>query len=233
MQPLEQLEATLAECFGRAQLRRLDPDDPRFTSHGEVEHPRGVNARTGIPERGGLLCARIFGTVRSQSCLCTKYQGPQCLGITCEKCGVMVAEPSIRRERFGHWPLPPDTAHPWDRSQPLSRLLLLPAGHREQDPSTAQRQDLGGLNGLYQRVLRHSEIVSRCHRFDAPSSLMDHETTTMQQAMERLFGRPRARPGRGPTLADHIHRAVLDTEPNQAPSPTLLALLASADLTLA
>ena len=232
MQPLAQLEATLAECFGSTQLRRLDPDDPRFVSHGEVEHPRGLNARTELPERGGLLCARIFGTVRSLSCLCTKVQGPQCLGITCEKCGVMVAETSIRRERFGHWPLPPDTEHPWDASRPLTRLLLLPAGYREQDPSTADRQDLGGLNGLYQRVLRHGEIVSRCHRFDAPSSLMDHETAKLRHGMARLFGRPRARPGRGPTLADHIDRVMLETEPNRAPSPVLLALLASVDLTL-
>ncbi len=232
MDRVQQLQEVLAQSLGSARLRGLDGDDPRFASHGEVTSLRGIYARTGIPERGGLLCAKIFGTVRPQSCICTKYSGPEYLGITREKCGVLVAEVSIRRQRFGHLSLPRPVPHPWDPSRTLQRLRVLPAGYREPSPKDAERGDLSGLSGLYQRVLRHSQQTARCLEHAAPSIIIERETAELTATVARLFGTPHRRPTKGPTLADHIGRALLDVRSDGPPSDELLALLACVELTL-
>lgn len=82
-------------------------------SSGAVTDPTAFYARTMMPERGGVRCARVFGPFIELSCLCGKYRGAQYRGITCEKCGVLVESARVRGERFGHIALAAPVPHPW------------------------------------------------------------------------------------------------------------------------
>ncbi len=104
--------------------------------------------------------------------------------------------------------LPPKMPHLWvvDREGDQGLLLVLPAGLREV-PEGMARDELPGLGGLYQRLLRRSRQLAQCQRYDAPSLILEHERQELLRAVTRLFGAPRRRPGRGPTLYDHLQRA--------------------------
>ncbi|MCX4239315.1 hypothetical protein [Paraliomyxa miuraensis] len=231
MDPRTRIEAALAEHDPPWRLQWLDATELRARSRGRITNAHGLNHRTLKPERGGLLCCRIFGPVEELSCVCTKYQGPNHRGITCEKCGVEVLEVSVRCERFGHIELPVGVPHPWDDTRSFEALLVLPAGFREQSPGDL-RVDLRGLNGLYQRVYQRAEALARCIEHLAPSLIVEHETTLLHQAIARLFGRPRQRPGTGPTLTAHLQRALLELDASRPPPSTLVATLAALGLTL-
>ena len=71
-------------------------------SCGRVRIPEGHNRRTGMPERDGLFCARIFGPVADLRCLCGKLAAAQFAGQTCDRCGVLCGERRLRGERWGH-----------------------------------------------------------------------------------------------------------------------------------
>ncbi len=90
----------------------LLPPTPSWSS-GAVTEALAFNARTLLPERGGVRCARVFGPFIELSCLCQKYQGDLHRGITCEKCGVLVESTRVRGERFGHVALAAPVPHPW------------------------------------------------------------------------------------------------------------------------
>lgn len=226
MGPRERLESELAEHRPGLRLRWLEPAELRAGSRGRIEHPDGLNPRTHMPERGGLLCCRLFGPVEDLRCICTKYGGELHRGITCEKCGVEVLPAAVRRERFGHIELPVPVLHPWAPERELAYLLVLPAGFREQAPNE-RRPDLRGVNGLYQRVIRRAALLGRCIEHYAPTPIVEHETARLQRAVARLFGRPHVRPGLGPSLSAHLQRAMLEQDPRDDLPWPLVATLAS------
>jgi len=60
-------------------------------SSGRVRRPEG-NRRTGMPERDGPFCARILGPTEDLRCLCGGLVGPDHLGRSCDRCGVLCGE---------------------------------------------------------------------------------------------------------------------------------------------
>ncbi len=81
-------------------------------SSGEIQNPETINRRTGKPERFGLFCARTFGPVDDDRCLCGKYADASHRGTTCEKCGVLCGSSRVRGERWGHLMSPVGLVHP-------------------------------------------------------------------------------------------------------------------------
>ncbi len=81
-------------------------------SSGRVRRPERVNRRTGMPERDGLFCARIFGPTEDLRCLCGKLVGPEYAGQSCDRCGVLCGERRLRGERWGHIVSPMPLIHP-------------------------------------------------------------------------------------------------------------------------
>ena len=175
------------------------------------------------------MCCRIFGPVEELCCVCGKYRGSTYRGITCEKCGVEILEKAVRRERFGHIELPTAMPHPWAPERAIERLLVLPAGLREQ-PASERRHGLGGTNGLYQRVIQRAAQLQRCIEHYAPEIIVEHETERLGRAMARLLGRPRQRPGAGPSLAERLQRALLEWDGRAELPWEVLATLAALGL---
>lgn len=103
-------------------LRRHELDPALIADGGLVENAGLIFSRTGRPEARGLLCARIFGTVTDEACLCGKYSGPTQAGVACYICGVICEPSSARSRRWGRialpWPLP----HP-SRSSAIAAAL--------------------------------------------------------------------------------------------------------------
>ncbi|MCX7830972.1 MAG: DNA-directed RNA polymerase subunit beta', partial [Acidobacteria bacterium] len=95
------------------QLKLASPDDIMSWSFGEVTKPETINYRTFKPERDGLFCAKIFGPISDYECLCGKFKRMKYRGITCDKCGVEVIPPKVRRERMGHISLACPVSHIW------------------------------------------------------------------------------------------------------------------------
>ena len=71
-------------------------------SSGEVTKP-DLLGRRDRPERGGLLCQRIFGPVDNWRCACGAVEGRDNDGTTCERCGVLCTSSHVRNERLGHF----------------------------------------------------------------------------------------------------------------------------------
>ncbi|BAD80698.1 RNA polymerase gamma-subunit [Synechococcus elongatus PCC 6301] len=80
---------------------------------GEVTKPETINYRTLKPEMDGLFCEKIFGPAKDWECHCGKYKRVQHRGIVCERCGVEVTEPRVRRHRMGFIKLAAPVAHVW------------------------------------------------------------------------------------------------------------------------
>lgn len=70
-------------------------------SHGQVRNGDGF-VRNGVAGRDGILCAKIFGPFRALCCTCGKTNGEAQRDVTCDRCGVLCADPSLRDWRFGH-----------------------------------------------------------------------------------------------------------------------------------
>jgi hypothetical protein len=83
-------------------LELMSDDAVLKVSYGEITEPMPLDHKTGVPTKGGLLDQKVFGPIRNYECACGKYKGIRYLGITCEKCEVIVEDKKIRRERFGH-----------------------------------------------------------------------------------------------------------------------------------
>lgn len=99
--------------FQAIQLVIASPDQIRSWSSGEVTKAETMNYRTLRPELDGLFCPRIFGPDKSYECYCGKYKKIRYKGVVCDKCGVLVAHRSIRRERMGHIKLAAEIVHIW------------------------------------------------------------------------------------------------------------------------
>ena len=110
----------------RIKLQFASPSVMLSWSHGEVTESETINYRTHRPERGGLYAEEIFGPENDYECACGKYKGKKYEGITCEKCGVLVTDSSVRRVFMGHIALASPVVHFWylkGTSSLLSRLL--------------------------------------------------------------------------------------------------------------
>ncbi len=108
------------------KLMFASPEEIRSWSHGEVTESETINYRTHKPEKGGLYAEEIFGPEEDYKCACGKYEGKKYEGITCEKCGVLVTDSSVRRKNMGHIELASPVIHFWflkGISSPLSKLL--------------------------------------------------------------------------------------------------------------
>src|SRR6266700_4254398 len=99
--------------FSKITIGLASPDSILERSYGEVLKPETINYRTYKPERDGLFCERIFGTVKDYECACGKYKRIRYKGIVCDRCGVEVTEKKVRRERMGHIKLVVPVVHIW------------------------------------------------------------------------------------------------------------------------
>lgn len=229
VEPWQRIEAELAEERPGLRLRWLDAAEIRARSRGRIANAYGLNARVRKPERGGLLCSRIFGPTEELRCMCGKYDGERHRDVTCDRCGVTVLPVAVRCERFGHIELPAAVSHPWSPERMLECLLVLPAGLRE-PPSTRRRLDLPGVSGLYQRVVQRAARLAPCIEHHAPSPIIEHETMLLGRSVARLVGRPRRRPGPGPSLAQQLQRALLELDPRAKLPWKVIAILAAVGL---
>ena len=111
--------------FGTITIRIAKPDKVREWSYGEVKKPETINYRTLRPEKDGLFCERIFGTTKEWECYCGKFKSIRYRGVICDRCGVEVTHPKVRRERMGHIELAAPVSHIWFYRSVPSRLGLL------------------------------------------------------------------------------------------------------------
>ncbi|NKB61173.1 MAG: DNA-directed RNA polymerase subunit beta' [Gammaproteobacteria bacterium] len=118
-------QSDTVEDFDSIRVSIASPEKIRSWSFGEVKKPETINYRTFRPERDGLFCAKLFGPVNDYECLCGKYKRLKHRGVICEKCGVEVTLPKVRRERMGHIDLAAPCAHIWFLKSLPSRLGLL------------------------------------------------------------------------------------------------------------
>lgn len=115
-----------ASDFDAIQLSIAGPEEILSWSHGEVLKPETINYRTQKPEKDGLFDERIFGPTKDFECYCGKYKGAHYRGVTCDRCGVLVARAIVRRERMGHIALAVPVTHVWFlRRTPSSLGLVL------------------------------------------------------------------------------------------------------------
>ena len=119
------LSTSSVEDFDWLQIGLASPELIRSWSHGEVKKPETINYRTLKPERDGLFCAKIFGPMKDNECLCGKYKRMKHRGVVCEKCGVEVTSKKVRRERMGHIELAAPVAHIWFLKSLPSRIGLM------------------------------------------------------------------------------------------------------------
>ncbi|MCX7750474.1 MAG: DNA-directed RNA polymerase subunit beta' [Candidatus Bipolaricaulota bacterium] len=112
--------------IARIRLGLASSEEMLAWSKGEVTNSETINYRTHKPERGGLYAEEIFGPENDYECSCGKYRGKKYEGITCDKCGVLVTDSSVRRVNMGHIRLASPVVHFWylkGVASPLSRLL--------------------------------------------------------------------------------------------------------------
>ncbi len=114
-----------SEDFDAIRIGLASPEMILSWSYGEVKKPETINYRTFKPERDGLFCAKIFGPVKDNECLCGKYKRLKHRGVICEKCGVEVAQAKVRRERMAHIELASPVAHIWFLKSLPSRIGLM------------------------------------------------------------------------------------------------------------
>lgn len=111
--------------FDSIMISLASPDQVRAWSYGEVKKPETINYRTLRPEKDGLFCERIFGTTKEWECSCGKFKSIRYKGVICDRCGVEVTHPRVRRERMGHIELAAPVSHIWYYRSVPSRMGLL------------------------------------------------------------------------------------------------------------
>ena len=111
--------------FDNITIKLASPEQIRAWSYGEVKKPETINYRTLRPEKDGLFCERIFGTTKEWECYCGKFKSIRYKGVICDRCGVEVAHPKVRRERMGQIELASPVSHIWYYRSVPSRMGLL------------------------------------------------------------------------------------------------------------
>lgn len=114
-----------ATDFDSIKIMLASPERIREWSLGEVKKPETINYRTLRPEREGLFCEKIFGTMKDWECYCGKFKSIRYKGVICDRCGVEVTHSKVRRERMGHVELATPVAHIWYYRSVPSRIGLL------------------------------------------------------------------------------------------------------------
>jgi DNA-directed RNA polymerase subunit beta' len=118
--------------FDSISIKIASPQVIKTWSKGEVKKAETINYRTLKPEKDGLFCEKIFGSVRDWECNCGKYKGIKFKGITCDRCGVTIDRSSVRRDRMGHIDLATPVSHIWFFKATPSRMsALLDIGLRD------------------------------------------------------------------------------------------------------
>ena len=125
LKPIVINELDRPKDFSAFQLKLASPEKIESWSMGEVKKPETINYRTLKPERDGLFCAKIFGSIKDYECICGKYKKMRYRGVVCEKCGVEVTSSKVRRHRMGHIDLVTPVAHIWMVSSLPSRIGTL------------------------------------------------------------------------------------------------------------
>lgn len=163
------------------KLLFASPGEIRGWSHGEVTESETINYRTHKPEKGGLYAEEIFGPEEDYKCACGKYEGKKYEGITCEKCGVLVTDSSVRRKNMGHIELASPVIHFWflkGISSPLSKLLdvkkktLRKIAYYEAETS---REDIYIVTSSESDSIRENEMIYSSE-LDILEPLMEFET---------------------------------------------------------
>jgi hypothetical protein len=98
---------------GRLRFEPMTDQDVLTLSCGRVNDREMRNLLTGIANRSGLVSEQIFGPENSWECACGELRGRHCEGLTCEDCGVEVADSRVRRDRMGHIELPVPVVNCW------------------------------------------------------------------------------------------------------------------------
>ena len=101
------------------------PETIRSWSFGEVTKPETINYRSLKPEPDGLFCERIFGPQKDWECHCGKYKKIKYKGKVCDKCGVLITNSKVRRERMGHIDLVSPVSHIWYFKGIPSKLAII------------------------------------------------------------------------------------------------------------
>ena len=109
----------------RARLSILSREEMLSISSGEVENADTMNARTLLPEPGGLFCQRIFGPIKSFHCACGSVKESSTGSTPCRRCGVAIIGATARRSRFGHVSLAAPVCHTWRYRGPGSHISVL------------------------------------------------------------------------------------------------------------
>ena len=112
----------VAKKFNKISIGFSSPEVILAESRGEVLKPETINYRTHKPERDGLFCERIFGSIVNNECSCGKtrrrkpVQKPgatslddsstftandDSAGYVCPTCGVEPTDTKVRRYRMG------------------------------------------------------------------------------------------------------------------------------------
>lgn len=112
--------------FDTILIRLMAPQRIAQLSHGEVTKSVTIDAVTLKPIVGGLQCPVIFGPYENGQCHCGHYKKAYHLkGHICEKCGVEIGDPKLRRERFGHISLAAPVVHILFKNY-IAQLLKIP-----------------------------------------------------------------------------------------------------------
>jgi hypothetical protein len=107
---------------------RLATDlEVRSWSYGAVKALRRADSTGWQQCRFTLDDQAIFGPLREFECACSKYRGPAHRNMICDRCGVKVTTPDVRRSRFGHIDLPMPVSHPLGTDDDLISVPVLPA----------------------------------------------------------------------------------------------------------
>ena len=111
--------------FSSIQIGVASPEAVRSWSSGEVTKPETINYRSLKPEPDGLFCERIFGPQKDWECHCGKYKKIKYKGKVCDKCGVLITNSKVRRERMGHIDLVSPVSHIWYFKGIPSKLAII------------------------------------------------------------------------------------------------------------
>jgi DNA-directed RNA polymerase subunit beta' len=88
--------------FDSILIKLASPEQVRAWSTEKSKNLRPLTTVLCVPRSDGLFCERIFGTTKEWECYCGKFKSIRYKGVICDRCGVEVTHPKVRRERMGH-----------------------------------------------------------------------------------------------------------------------------------
>ena len=176
--------------FSSIQIGVASPDKIRSWSKGEVKNGETINYRTQKPEKDGLFCERIFGPVRSFECSCGKYKKKN-EGIVCDKCGVLVTDSKVRRERMGHIELAAPVSHIWYyKGTPSAIGTCLDVGAKDLDSVLYFSKfiviDPGKTDFVFKQVINDSEYMEAEEKFGRGSFVAKMGAEAIKELLSQI-----------------------------------------------